>query len=1721
MSNVDTSTALGSFTAWGSDLESGKGQQPNSASVQLEGEDEQESRNAGDALASVVRRAGPQTNHGAKVVPLWDGDREGLRNQAAWRIQLCARAHVFHKKKLHRKNLQDRLYFESKLLHGFWRLFSQLMVFGLLLVAVSMSGDPLAKRGIYSNLRDSFALDLISGDMSRKLFVEEHLPAMAETAKKYFPLSTSEYFVRLQGERRLLEQMETFTVPKLLGGVTLAITVPEFTMTAIVRTSPYFDGGYILRKRMVPAGVGSELACWGWYMTRDREQELHYGCHDYYPTQRSPRAESGKQERIKVENATGTGFPEDEYRLLTMVVKGTNVTFWRNLEKLGTVAMERPVTDCFNNREGVLVGSSAMTLGQLSFYPKAMAESVIEEIFYGGGTLEDLSTGSSPRKVETTELEDISAFLQASSLRLEERVAEVELASATHVVLQDTGDSLIPQKPPSHPLGRIPFNTSLQPDNLTMREYYSLLYGPWLLDKAPVEADGAGAFAGERYWHSDDFPSFAGRGVSFTTWIRNVRCHERASCGTFLLSAHRSTRSAVRCWSAWLETDGIFWDALGGNPDYGYVVNKEFSNYYTDSFKVRNDVWRHVAFVFNEENDKIEFYLDGALVFSKYYGKSVRSMYCGPVNVSTGFRWPEYTNGEEIELFDLRMYPGAPLTSTQVSDIAQAKVPDGSLSGNISRERCQHISSPDMKDSSWTDRYGHGCTWYYSRKQTHPNVCDYPGLEEHCPIACDSKQQCFNKKTYKRYFAWNSIRRIERQSRNGTVCLASNTNATAIFEACKAWLPSINTDTKVWQWKLDVAARPAGASRVNLTECQSLLRSIDNFCEFDHSEVSQFTDEVRSNGGDFTLGFWVRPIGPESLTSEGKFQPSVHFLNSVSPPFSNLAFAPFESSKKGEVRMRSGCTGVYQDSIVNSEGVEFRGSASLTDWSFMSVVKNNKARLTGNASASVLLDSMLSQESQGDWDMCVGEGGQPLFTAIEVNYPMLISPIMMVPEALPIGLMQQSFYEEQATLVQRPGPAETNSQRVNTKVEVVKEDYVEKSVLMATPIIFQKRVVPSENCSYEYSTEFLSSTHDKVWQKCRNPFQCPVEALDQISSTIACRGESTDKNGVFGLVPQEFSGTGYADFLFTITDTEIVFREGELLATSDFFDSHTQTIKVIFVFYTPDYGMTTVLTVEADMGGATSVSVKFGVQHYSIMEGYELTMYLVVLFFVVTFLVLMAYGVVRDIQRYLRDHFTKKREPKKYAWLATAIDIFAILATLIIVSLRIPAKFGSAEDVAGILRNLSEIEWTSSELSLFQKKDTFFTHLREILALIEAEEGVNAFLNVVLIVFLFRVIQSTSLHPRLALFTGTVSQAIDDFWHSFLLIMLIMGSFAGIGTWRFGAEKPAFSTWEKTMQTQFMMMLGEFGSIDDWGDSIELSSFVVLYLLVMFLIVLNFLLAIIVEAYMGIRRDNDLLEIECEFFTDMYYLWTATITRLRHKWPAPMRVSKLVRDQPQRQNYGFMDLWNTGVFPDQKAVATFMDYYSGFDFLEPVAITSFGMNRKQDEHMKHVFEIEKRIANLLGKRLPTLQEQAQMGTQAVLPAKGKKVSTVKPISMRTRKGKSLKNSSGSGSGGHTPLSARSEGSGDILEGADLHAASAAAAVVFQQHLISQVHQNVSQVVSQAHQTVRRKDSYSSDQAEVAAVSIPPTVAEVSTEGEGGDARKPSTSSLRPLPPPPQ
>ena len=177
-------------------------------------------------------------------------------------IQRSFRAHHY-KQRFHRKNLADRLIFESDLMVGSVRLSKQLLVFGLLIASLNFSSNEQAKRGIYTELDNSFDFDGLRQVDSRDEFISSWVPGIAASSKKYFTRSSAYFDPGGAGTVELHTGTELFSESRLLGGLMLSIHLPSFSTTAWVQLVPEFLKGYIFRKRPQPAGTASKLSCWG------------------------------------------------------------------------------------------------------------------------------------------------------------------------------------------------------------------------------------------------------------------------------------------------------------------------------------------------------------------------------------------------------------------------------------------------------------------------------------------------------------------------------------------------------------------------------------------------------------------------------------------------------------------------------------------------------------------------------------------------------------------------------------------------------------------------------------------------------------------------------------------------------------------------------------------------------------------------------------------------------------------------------------------------------------------------------------------------------------------------------------------------------------------------------------------------------------------------------------------------------------------------------------------------------------------------------------------------------------------------------------------------------------------------------------------------------------------------------------------------------------------
>jgi hypothetical protein len=112
---------------------------------------------------------------------------------------------------------------------------------------------------------------------------------------------------------------------------------------------------------------------------------------------------------------------------------------------------------------------------------------------------------------------------------------------------------------------------------------------------------------------------------------------------------------------------------------------------------------------------------------------------------------------------------------------------------------------------------------------------------------------------------------------------------------------------------------------------------------------------------------------------------------------------------------------------------------------------------------------------------------------------------------------------------------------------------------------------------------------------------------------------------------------------------------------------------------------------------------------------------------------------------------------------------------------------------------------------------------------------------------LLRLIIQASAHPRLAILVNTLVEGIDDLWHFFLLLLIILVGFNLLGTAQFGGERSEFASGLKLFETLFDMLLGslpESGLIPSshWTHDKLFMVFVLIYNALGSFFMLNFII---------------------------------------------------------------------------------------------------------------------------------------------------------------------------------------------------------------------------------------------------------------------------------------
>lgn len=239
--------------------------------------------------------------------------------------------------------------------------------------------------------------------------------------------------------------------------------------------------------------------------------------------------------------------------------------------------------------------------------------------------------------------------------------------------------------------------------------------------------------------------------------------------------------------------------------------------------------------------------------------------------------------------------------------------------------------------------------------------------------------------------------------------------------------------------------------------------------------------------------------------------------------------------------------------------------------------------------------------------------------------------------------------------------------------------------------------------------------------------------------------------------------------------------------------------------------------------------------------------------------------LVGDMKRGKRSGITLRHSFRNYFNFWNVVDWISIVSAAMLIAIWIRTCVRTSH-VADELSNVAATEYLilsgKASLSGFQ----LLEYQREVEELFGAFSAAQFYKNVFQVVaplypvvVLLRLCKAFDAQPRLAFVTRTLIAASSDLLHFAIVFFAIFLTFAVMGTALFGTESEEFSTFPRSFVSCFVIMLGEMDVERLWDTGrasagIWLLSFQLLTALIM----LNMLLAIIMDAYMEVNKSVSL-----------------------------------------------------------------------------------------------------------------------------------------------------------------------------------------------------------------------------------------------------------------------
>lgn len=1332
----------------------------------------------------------------------------------------------------------DRLELEDAVCIGVLRLILFCLIFTFLMQGTAVGVSSTDRLSFMELLDSSLSLDEFR-DIRTLTDFQDYMEQVS-SALKQFSISSSVRFPNPDGVV-IQAQMTELVSPKLFLTVDPPVGLTDFTLSAWVKLPHRMQGRACLLRK--PLATQRALSCWGWF----HPAQFRFGAHDFH----SLSENSGEGEEVVRGGgeAPGPGLSHE-----AVVVTNSTVAFFRNGQPLGSPQrLPRSITDCLTP-SAIELGEAGLGLGAVEFRPRALLAAEIDELFRSGRPLSELATGSQLLAAEEATATQVQAIVEEGIRPLEQALASLSDLNQLSSAIERSRS--IPKAPPS--------SDGVRPAVLLEPQRASALADP---ERLAWEAAGRPGHINEteQGWRGPDiiagryFSAFENPVFAVSTETARIPADfagDGASDGFALSFWYKPMFPAVdagpymwiapdyefqRGLAVWMEPSWVdVW--LFGEWEEDWLYAGEYTTRWDEQLidekhsigSSRGDLlpsaWRHVTVQYLQAEGKSEVYLDGKVLLDSavgthYAGASVMSMGLSAQSllanstIKLDDEWHEYNDGNPLGQFaHFRVYPRA-LTPAEVYALHSASVWSD---GEPVRDCIDESTSRDFYDLGEVDELGNACGWYYAAMQQNRQVCNSDAARKMCPMTCAAVQTCHDGSLFlnftqpapdaPKFRIFDRIMHLTpRDNAASVICPRADAETGRILAECARH--SARGDDFWWSKEesphfSDPLFYSAQSGRADLRDCEELKARLDREqCEWDGSWLPAFQREFEKSRR-WSVSFWVRPT-PNSKGMPHAFVPSVHLISRLASPLILADFFIPDAEKEALLEVFS----VLRDATASKApafpepyvDLSIPGVKWHTGWTFMWAQMEPDEEWGQRFCVGVnALPPVCWSDQQQTYDQFAFPTNS-LVEAVEFTTELLVSPIEVSTRTRSPSYMQRKYYRLAAELAKVRGPRLSEVERRQRLAEPwapADGGFSLKAALLAPPVVFQTRA-PAGLCESRVGAPFFAAQSALINAAHCNAARCPLPAP---AAAMACRDpRAAPDASFFGLERSQLGGSsGFSDFLYVISDSALVVRNGEQLPTRRFLDVQTQSVLVLAVFYLPDAGLTTVLELRGAFEGS-SVETAVVARHYGYMPRDRKPAVVTTFALLFTLLALVVLLNLAILSTLCAEAKLRQLPLNRKGMLEVFYDLFQASVTTVFAILALTRALASESEAARVVSDVASVPFASPTLVFEAKVSRFFNAVDALNAALDVEEQLSSAAFALMILMLLRIIAATAVHPRTGVLTGTLLHGAGDLWHFTILFLIVFSFFAATAVWLFGSSRLDFSSLDVAMYTQFQV----------------------------------------------------------------------------------------------------------------------------------------------------------------------------------------------------------------------------------------------------------------------------------------------------------------------------